>query len=295
MSLPAFRFSGAQAVLTGAASGMGEQMAHQLAERGAHVVLVDRDAERLAAVADAVRRGHPGQTVHTEVADLADLGGLDALAERILAAAPEVSLLLNNAGIAAGGGFTDLSAAEFDQVMAVNFHAPVVLTRLLLPALRRTPGSHVVNVSSLFGLIAFPGQSAYASSKFALRGFSEVLRVELEPHGVGVSTIHPGGIRTRIAETALIAASASEEESRAGRETFARLLTFPADRAAEQILTAVERRRARVLIGMSAVVPDLVARVFPTHYAAVLRRLRPGASRRREAAAPREEGRHVAA
>ncbi|MDF9718024.1 SDR family NAD(P)-dependent oxidoreductase [Nocardioides sp. ChNu-153] len=281
MSLPRFPFTGAAVVLTGAASGMGEHMALQLAERGADLVLVDRDAERLADVAGRIRAGHPGVAVHTEVADLADVDAIPALAERVLAVQPRPTLLVNNAGIAAGGRFTDLSAAEFDTVMAINFRAPVALTRALLPALLGTPGSHVVNVSSLFGLIALPGQSAYSASKFALRGFSEVLRAELAPQQVGVTTVHPGGIRTRIAETALVAASASPDQARRGKESFAKLLTFPADVAARQILDGVERRRVRVLIGLSAKVPDLLARVTPTGYVAVMDRLRPGAAKRR--------------
>jgi short-subunit dehydrogenase len=279
MSLPPFRFAGAHAVLTGAASGMGEQMAHQLADRGTHLVLVDRDAPRLESVAGEVRRRHPGIEVHTEVADLADVAGVPALVERVLAASPRVDLLVNNAGVAMGGGFADLSAEEFDWVMAINFAAPVALCRGLLPALRSSSGSHIVNVSSLFGLIGPPGQSAYCSSKYAIRGFSEVLRHELAPEGIGVTTVHPGGIRTRISETARVAASVSEQEAAAGKAGFAKLLTYPADKAARQILDGVEQRRGRVLIAVSAVVPDLVARLFPVRYAAVLARLRPGAAK----------------
>lgn len=273
MALPRFTFTGAHVVLTGAASGMGEQMAHQLAERGSHLVLVDRDGDRLAGVAAAISSAHPRTQVHTEVADLSDIAALAGLVERILAVAPKVALLVNNAGIAAGGRFTDLTADEYDKVLAINFRAPVTLTRLLLPSLQQTPGSHVVNVSSLFGLIAVPGQSAYAASKFALRGFSEVLRQELEPEGIGVSTIHPGGIRTRIAQTAMVAASATPEQARKGKESFEKLLTFPADKAATQILDAVHTRKARVLIGMSAVVPDLLARALPTRYTGIMARL----------------------
>lgn len=283
MDLPRFAFADAAVVLTGAASGIGEQLALQLAAKGAGLVLVDRDRERLEAVAARIRADHPTLLVHTEVADLADVDGVPALAERVLAVTPRVSLLVNNAGIAAGGRFTDLSADEFDTVMAINFRAPVALVRAFLPVLTAEPGSHVVNVSSLFGLIALPGQSAYSASKFALRGFSEVLRQELAPQGVGVTTVHPGGIRTRIADTALVAASATPEEARRGKEQFNKLLTFPADRAAAQVLDGVERRRARVLIGMSAKVPDVLARIAPVGYLAVLDRMRPGAARRRAA------------
>ncbi len=270
MTLPPFAFDGAHVVLTGAASGMGEQMALQLSERGAHLVLVDRDASRLEDVARRIRTQHAGLAVHTEVADLADTASLDGLVERILAASPQVDLLVNNAGVALGGGFLDVTKEEFDWVMAINFQAPVDLTRGLLPALLRSRGGHVVNVSSLFGLIGPAGQSAYSSSKYAIRGFSEVLRHELEPHGVGVTTVHPGGIKTRIVETARVAASASEEEAARGKRAFAKLLTYPADKAAAQILRGVERRKGRVLIAYSAVVPDVLARLMPVGYGRVL-------------------------
>jgi NAD(P)-dependent dehydrogenase (short-subunit alcohol dehydrogenase family) len=214
------------------------------------------------------------------VADLADPEQVEALLARVLAAVPHVDLLVNNAGVALGGDFVDLTAEEFDWVQAINFRAPVALCRGLLTSGALTTGGHVLNVSSLFGLIGPPGQSAYSSSKFALRGFSEVLRHELAPRGIGVTSVHPGGVRTRIAETARVAAHVSPEEAAAGKADFARLLTYPADKAAARMLDAVQRRRGRVLVAFSAVVPDLVARVSPTGYMRVLDLLLPRASRR---------------
>jgi short-subunit dehydrogenase len=155
-------------------------------------------------------------------------------------------------------------------VLRVNLTAPVHLTHHLLPTLLATPGSHVVNVSSLFGLIAPVGQSAYAASKFGLRGFSQVLQAELVRRGVGVTTVHPGGIATRIAETAAVGHGVGAEEAAAGKARMARLLTYPAERAAVEILEAVERRRVRLLIGRSAVVPDLLARLLPVGHTRAL-------------------------
>lgn len=284
MSLPTFSFDGAHAVLTGAASGMGEQMAHQLAARGTHLVLVDRDVARLTDVAAQLATTHPALSIHTEVADLAEASAIDDLVRRILEVSPRVELLINNAGVALGGDFLDLTKEEFDWVMSINFQAPVDLTRGLLPALVESNGGHVVNVSSLFGLIGPAGQSAYSSSKFAIRGFSEVLRHELAPLGVGVTTVHPGGIKTRIAETARVAASATAEQEAAGKKTFEKLLTFPADKAAHQILRGVERRKPRVLIAISAVVPDLFARLSPAHYGALLNLVMPAKKSRRQTA-----------
>ncbi|MFT7838429.1 SDR family NAD(P)-dependent oxidoreductase [Saccharothrix sp. BKS2] len=268
--LPPHRFAGGTAVLTGAASGMGEQMAYGLARRGSHLVLIDRDAERLAEVAGRIR----GVRVDPVVADLSDVSGLDALAADVLARHPRPTLLINNAGVALGGTFDQVGAEEFDWVLDVNFRAPVALTRLFLPSLLESPGSHVVNVSSLFGLIAPPGQTAYSASKFALRGFTEALRHELADRGVGVTSVHPGGIRTRIAETARVASGANAAEAAEGRASFAKLLTYPADKAAEQILTGVRKRKGRVLIAWSAVAPDVLARLFPTSYMTVVNRFK---------------------
>ncbi|MEV1115476.1 SDR family NAD(P)-dependent oxidoreductase [Actinosynnema sp. NPDC049800] len=273
--LSPYRFAGGTAVVTGAAGGIGEQVAYGLARRGSDLVLIDRDAERLAAVAGRIR----GVRVEAIVADLSDIAGLADLAARVLAAAPRTTLLVNNAGVALGGTFDQVSADEFDWVMDINFRAPVALTRLLLPTLLASPGSHVVNVSSLFGLIGPPGQTAYSASKFALRGFSESLRHELADRGVGVTCVHPGGIRTRIAENARVAAGVDEAEAAEGKASFAKLLTYPADKAAERILAGVAKRKGRVLIAWTAVAPDVLARLFPTSYLAVMNRLSPATTR----------------
>lgn len=273
--LSPYRFAGGTAVVTGAAGGIGEQVAYGLARRGSDLVLIDRDAERLAAVAGRIR----GVRVEAIVADLSDIAGLADVAARVLAAAPRTTLLVNNAGVALGGTFDQVSADEFDWVMDINFRAPVALTRLLLPTLLASPGSHVVNVSSLFGLIGPPGQTAYSASKFALRGFSESLRHELADRGVGVTCVHPGGIRTRIAENARVAAGVDEAEAAEGKANFAKLLTYPADKAAERILAGVAKRKGRVLIAWTAVAPDVLARLFPTSYLAVMTRLSPATTR----------------
>jgi short-subunit dehydrogenase len=268
--LAPFVFAGATALVTGAASGMGEQLAHQLADRGTALVLLDRDAERLDRVAAEVRSAHPGLGVDTHVVDLAETGRIEPLVAEIVALHPRVDLLVNNAGIALAGRFDQISLEDFDAVLQVNLIAPVTLTHALLPTLLAFPGSHVVNVSSLYGLIAPPGQSAYATSKFGLRGFSQVLQAELAGRGVGVTTVHPGGIRTRIAETARVGRAVDPQQAVRGKASAARVLTYPADRAAAQILDAVERRRLRLLIAPSATVPDLLARLLPVGHARAL-------------------------
>lgn len=260
-----FDFTRGTAIVTGAAGGIGEQLAHSLARRGSALALVDRDAERLEGVAVAVRTA-TGRPVTTYVVDLADDEATHKLGRTLAGAHPDATLLINNAGVALGGTFEEVSEEEFDWLLAINFRAVVTLTRALVPVLRANPGSHLVNISSLFGLIAPAGQVAYCTSKFAVRGFTEALRAELAG-AVGVTVVHPGGIRTRIAETARIAAAAAPTDD---RESFSRLLSFPPDRAAELIVTAVQKRRPRLLIAFSARFPDLLARLTPGRYPAVL-------------------------
>jgi short-subunit dehydrogenase len=238
--------------------------------RGSDLVLLDRDADRLDQVVRRIRAAHPAITVETEIVDLADRAATVAAAERIAAAHPRIGLLVNNAGVALAGAFEHLTVDEFEWVMDINFRAPLLLTHHLLPSLLAEPGSHLVNLSSLFGLIAPGGQTAYAASKFALRGLSQALRAELAVHGTGVTTVHPGGIRTRIAESARVAAGAPAGEFEQGRESFSKLLDYPPEKAAEEILRGVERRKARVLITPEARVLDVLARLLPAGHIALL-------------------------
>jgi short-subunit dehydrogenase len=272
--LEPYRFAGRTAVLTGAAAGMGEKMAHGLAARGSDLVLIDRDAPRLASVAGAVRAAHPARRVTEVELDLTDR---DALAAADLGTG-EVGLLINNAGVALGGRFTQVTAEEFEWVMAINFTAPVLLTRRLLP--RIGAGGHLVNVSSVFGLFAPPGQTAYSASKFALRGFSESLAGELAPKRIGVTTVYPGGIRTRIAANARMGSGVDPDEARRGLAAFQKLLQYPPEKAAEEILHGVRRRRPRVLISTTAKTPDLIARLLPSSHGRVVAALTDAASKR---------------
>jgi short-subunit dehydrogenase len=269
-ALGPFDFPRGTAVVTGAASGIGAALAPALAARGSDLVLLDRDAGRLDGVATSVRAAFPGRRVDTLVADLADPARLQQAADALVAEHPGTTLLVNNAGVALSGRFDQVTLAEFDQVLDVNLRAVVRLTHALLPTLQANPGSHLVNVSSVFGILAPPGQVAYATSKFAVRGFTEALRHELAGDGVGVTSVHPGGVRTRIAETARVAAAVPPAEAERGRREFARLLRYPPERAAERIVRAVERRRPRLLIGATAVVPDVLVRLAPGSYGRVL-------------------------
>jgi short-subunit dehydrogenase len=285
-----FRFEGATAVVTGAASGIGAALAHALAERGSDLVLLDRDADGLAAVAGDVRAFHRACTVETHAVDVADDAALEAVARAVVEAHPHVDLLVNNAGVAMAGLFEQMSIDDFEWVVGIDFRAPVRLTHHLLPALVDQEGAHVVNVSSIFGIIAPPGQTAYSASKFGLRGFSEALRSELRLHGAGVTTVHPGGIRTAIARNARAASGMDPADLDAGRAAFERFLSIPPERAADLILEAVHRRRPRLLIGLSARIPALAARIAPAAHGVAFRPILARSASGREVATGRASG-----
>ena len=264
---------GGTAVLTGAASGIGRATARELSSRGSHLVLLDRDADGLEAVADELRDARADRRVSTYVVDLSDREAALATARAVRDAHPHLHLLVNNAGVALEGRLDQVGLDDIDWLLSINLHAVILMTHTLLPSLVSTRGSHVVNVSSLFGIIAPPGQAAYSASKFAVRGFSDALRQELAPHGVGVTTVHPGGIATSIATSQRVGPGVTREEDAAHQDVAARLLTIDPAVAARRIVDGVERRRPRVLIGLAAYALDVVARVAPGSHGTLLRRL----------------------
>lgn len=266
--------AGNTAVVTGAAGGMGEHIARGLARRGADLAILDRDAEGLARVAADIGRETPGARVSTYVADLADRAAAEDVIARIRDAHPRVTMLFNNAGVAVGGRFTEVGAQDFDWLLEINLLVPIRFTRALLPIMLENGEGQVVNTSSLFGLVGPPGQSAYCTSKFGLRGFSESLRSELEAEkrGVGVTVVHPGGIKTNIAVNARVPEGVDRAEAEQGKRDFAKMLSYPADQAAEEIIEAAIARKPRLLIGKDAKGLDKLARLTPSHYWSVMGR-----------------------
>ena len=265
-----FTISGSTALLTGAASGIGAALAVELARRGAALALADRDAGRLTAVAAQARA--IGARVSEHVLDVSHRAALEALPEAVLAEHGRLNLLINNAGVALAGDFADVAMADFEWLFDINFWAPVRLTKAAMYALAREPASHIVNVSSLFGIIAPPGQAAYCAAKFALRGFSESLRHELEGSSVSLTVVHPGGVRTEIANSARIPQGIDPEAARAQTQEFNKLLRTSPQTAAELICRAIERRDKRLLIGSDARIAERLQRLFPVDYWRLLKR-----------------------
>ena len=265
-----FPIKGSVAVITGAASGIGAALAANLARKGAHLALADRNGDGLSNVA-ASARAH-GVTVSEHTLDVSDKAALELLPEAVLAAHGKVTILINNAGVALGGTFDDVTLADFEWLFDINFWAPVRLTKAFMYLLRREPASHIVNVSSLFGLIAPPGQTAYSAAKFGLRGFSESLRHELESSNVSVTVVHPGGIKTEIANNARIPQSIDPEEARAQTREFNKLLRTSPEDAAAMIVRAIEKRAPRLLIGNDARMAERIQRLLPATYWKLIKR-----------------------
>jgi short-subunit dehydrogenase len=264
------RLEGKTAVVTGAASGIGRAVAVSLARRGCHLALADLNEEGLAATAELLRPHKVRVTRHR--LDVADRDAVAAFPSVVKAEHEVVNLLVNNAGVAVGGTFEQVSEEDFEWLFEINFWGVVRMTRAFLPLLRASGDARIVNLSSVFGIVAPPEQVPYAASKFAVRGFSESLRHELEGSGVGVTVVHPGGVATSIAEKARVPAGVSEEEVARRHERFRKLLRLPPEVAGETIVRGVERRQPRVLVGSDAKLISMIARFMPVSYWKVLAR-----------------------
>jgi butyryl-CoA dehydrogenase len=259
------------AVVTGAGSGIGRALAVALAREGAVLALSDVNEAGLAETADAART--LGGRVATDRIDVADRAAVHAYADQVVAAHGRVNLVVNNAGVALAARIADMSYEDLEWLFGINFWGVVHGTKAFLPHLKRADEGHVVNVSSVFGIIAVPGQAAYNAAKFAVRGFTECLREELELEGARVSAtcVHPGGIKTNIARNARMGVETPSGPTRAERDAeFDRIARTTPEAAAERILRAVRRNARRVLIGVDAYAIDLLQRLLPTSYQRVV-------------------------
>jgi NAD(P)-dependent dehydrogenase (short-subunit alcohol dehydrogenase family) len=265
------RLEGRVAVLTGAATGIGRALASRLAEEGATLCLADINAGALEETASAL--ASRGVSVSTHAVDVSDGARVESFAREVEGSHGRADVLINNAGVALHGTVEEVSLADIEWVMSVNFWGTVYCVKHFLPALKRQAGAHIVCVSSIFGVIAPPGQAAYCASKFAVRGFAESLRHELERTNVRVSTVHPGGVRTGIARSARIGAGADPSKGERERQRFERLAITSPEQAAERIVRGMLRGEPRILVGRDASQLDLLQRLLPARYWRLLRPL----------------------
>ena len=267
------------AVITGAASGIGRGIAVSLARRGCNLALADLNDEGISETARMAQSAQTQQPDSLRITqhhlDVADRHAVAAFPEAVMAAHPGVDILVNNAGVAIGGTFEAASEEDFEWLFEINFWGVVRMTRAFLPLLRKSDDARLVNLSSLFGLIAPPGQTAYSASKYAVRGFSNSLRHELAGSNVGVTVVHPGGVATSIADNARVPKDTPPEEVARRKAIAKRALRMPPQTAGEIIVRAIERRSPRVLVGNDAKLLAFVERLAPASYWKFLSRLIP--------------------
>jgi NADP-dependent 3-hydroxy acid dehydrogenase YdfG len=257
-------FAGKVAVVTGAGSGIGQALAVNLARSGAKVAISDVDTDGLARTAE--RLTVIGATVKVDRLDVSEREAFLHYADQVKEHFGKVNQIYNNAGIAFTGDIEITSFKEIEKVIDVDYWGVVNGTKAFLPHLIASGDGHVVNVSSVFGLLSVPGQAAYNSAKYAVRGFTEALRMEmvLAGHPVKVTTVLPGGIRTGIARNAT---AAEGIDPNAFAKVFdKRLASTSPQQAAQTILEGVRDNKARVLVGNDARLLDLTVRLMGSRY-----------------------------
>jgi short-subunit dehydrogenase len=265
---------GAAAAVTGAAGGIGRALAIELAARGCDVALADRDEAGLQTVAAEIAKAH-SQKVTLHHIDVSEPGQIEEFARGAISAHPGLNIVVNNAGVALLGQFSEIDQAQMEWLMNINFWGVVRTTRAFLPHLARKPEAHIVNLSSIFGIIALPGQTAYAAAKFAVRGFSESLRHELQmaASSVRLSVVHPGGVATNIARNSRTGVGMTDNARRAQSiERFDAVARTTPAAAALRIIKGIENNHPRILIGNDARFMDLLQRFRPATYWSVLAR-----------------------
>jgi NAD(P)-dependent dehydrogenase (short-subunit alcohol dehydrogenase family) len=249
------------AVVTGASSGIGRATSVLLAQRGCRLAISDVDASGLEQTRELI--AGMGAKVSTHVVDVSKREQMERFAAEVQAAHGGLNILVNNAGVSVGSTFADQSLEDFEWLMSVNFWGVIYGCKLFLPALLAAEEGHIVNISSVFGLVGVPMQSSYCASKFAVRGFSESLAAELSGSRVGVTCVHPGGVATNIAARTKVTGDDAmhARHARIVRQ-FRKML--PPEKAAEKIVAGIEHSRQRVLITRETYLLDFAKRVFPT-------------------------------
>ncbi len=260
-------------VITGAGSGIGRELARQSARQGALLALADWDADGLAETVEEVK--FLGAEVRSDVVDVSDRAAVTQWAIDVVGQFGRVNLLVNNAGVSVSGDFEQMTYADFDWIVGVNLNGVVNGTKEFLPHLIASGNGALVNLSSLFGLVSMPGQTAYNATKYAVRGFTEALREEMliSGHPVTVTCIHPGGIKTGIVRHGRTTAGEDHGELTSLFEK--KLARMSPEKAASIILKGALSGKARVLVGADAHVLHHFAKLTGSRYQDVVARVAP--------------------
>jgi len=252
-------------VITGAGSGIGRALAVNLAKRGALLAL--SDINQVGLDETAMLAGQAGaKQVETDLLDVADRAAFEAYAAHVVSHFGRVNVVINNAGVALAGNLIDLEWHDIDWIMGINFWGVLHGTKLFLPHVIASGDGHIVNISSLFGLISMPGQSLYNAAKYAVRGLTEALREEvlIARHPVGVTVVHPGGIKTAIARSARVAAG--EDKAATAKLFDEKLARTTPEKAAEVIVRGILKNQPRVLVGLDAHALHALSRLVGARY-----------------------------
>jgi NAD(P)-dependent dehydrogenase (short-subunit alcohol dehydrogenase family) len=266
------RWNDKVAVVTGAASGIGRALADVLAAEGCRLALSDVNEAGLAETKATIEKA--GGTVHTQKVNVAKREQVEGWAADIVAHYGGVDIVINNAGVTVVDTFEDISYEDFEWIMSINLWGAVYGSKTFLPHLRKAPEGYLANISSIWGMLAAPSQSAYCATKYAVRGFTESLRQEMHGTNVTVTCIHPGAIKTAITVNA-------RHHHRPGR-TFSReklinefepkVARTTAQQAARMIVTGMQQKKRRVFVGRDAHALNLIQRLMPLGYEGILRR-----------------------
>ncbi|MBS43073.1 MAG: acetoin dehydrogenase [Nocardioides sp.] len=258
-------------VITGAGSGIGRALALDCARRGSLLALSDVDTDGLAETERLVKE-LGGKKLRTDRLDVADRAAFEAYVVEVVADFGRVNVVVNNAGVALAGDLVDLDWDDMEWITNINFWGVVNGTKLFLPHLIASGDGHVVNLSSLFGLVSMPGQSMYNAAKYAVRGMTEALREEMliAGHNVGVTAVHPGGIKTAIARNARV--SDKEDQAKTAEFFDKKLAKMTPERAAEIIVRGILKNQPRVLVGLDAHALHTMGKLLGARYQDVIAR-----------------------
>lgn len=251
-------------VVTGAGSGIGRALSLRLARAGSALALADVNAAGLKETAQEAARH--GIEVSEHIVDVSDNERVAQFAQEVVARHGRATILVNNAGVALYGAIEQLSIDDIDWLMGINFRGVVHGVKHFLPILKQQPEAFILNVSSVFGFVAPPGQGAYCASKFAVRGFTEALRHEMQGSGVRVAAIHPGGVKTAIARSAKTGAGVDASYAEEAARDFDKVARTTPEAAAERIFRGILRNQERILVGPDARGIELLQRLMPVKY-----------------------------
>jgi short-subunit dehydrogenase len=260
------------AVVTGAGSGIGRALSLQLVkEKIAGLVIADFNEEGLNETFSLIENREVPISKH--LTDVSKLEEVQQLADQAMVSHGRVTHLINNAGVALIGSFDQISLEDFEWLMSINFWGVVYGCKVFLPILQKETFAHIINISSVFGIIAPPQQTAYCAAKFAVRGFTESLRHELAGTKVQISCVHPGGIKTNIARSARLGEKALPENKEQAADFFEKVVLTTPDKAAKIIIKGIKEKNPRILIGRDAQAINFISRIFPKKYLKVLEKL----------------------